>query len=115
MTPDRMERYTRIALEEARLAGEAGDVPVGACIVIDHRGAGPGHRTGELTGDRYPVRSGGAAAAAQADRRMEPIKSRPLRHAGTLPHVRRCADSGPRRTDRIRRIRWPGRLLRHPV
>ena len=30
MTQDRMERYMRIALEEARLAGEAGDVPVGA-------------------------------------------------------------------------------------
>ena len=51
MTRDMMERYMRIALEEARLAGEAGDVPVGACIVAGDRLLARGRNRRQLTGD----------------------------------------------------------------
>ena len=57
----------RIALEEARLAGEAGDVPVGACIVMDDRVLARGRNRRELTGDPLSHAEGEALrAAAQA-------------------------------------------------
>ncbi len=51
MTLEIMEGYMRIALEEARLAGEAGDVPVGACVVMGGQVLARGRNRRELTGD----------------------------------------------------------------
>ena len=49
---ERDERYMRMALDEARQAAEAGDVPVGA-VVVTPRGAvvGRGHNLTEQLGD----------------------------------------------------------------
>lgn len=45
------ERFMREALLEAQLAGEAGDVPVGAVIVIDGEIVARGHNRREVSGD----------------------------------------------------------------
>ena len=49
---ERDERYMRMALDEARQAAEAGEVPVGA-VVVTPRGAvvGRGHNLTEQLGD----------------------------------------------------------------
>lgn len=49
-TPDD-ERFMREALEEARLAGRAGDVPVGSVVVIDGRIVGRGRNRRRSSGD----------------------------------------------------------------
>jgi len=45
------ERWMRVALEEARKALEADEVPVGACIVVDDRAIGRGHNMVESLND----------------------------------------------------------------
>jgi len=45
------EDCMRLALDEARLAGEAGDVPVGAVIVLDDRVIGRGRNRREANQD----------------------------------------------------------------
>ncbi|NTV04150.1 nucleoside deaminase, partial [bacterium] len=45
------ERWMRLALEEARAAGEAGDVPVGAVVVHGDRVVGRGHNRVEALKD----------------------------------------------------------------
>jgi tRNA(adenine34) deaminase len=45
------EEWMAVAIEEARLAGEAGDVPVGAVIVLDERIIGRGRNRREVDGD----------------------------------------------------------------
>ncbi len=44
-------KYMREALKEAEAAGEAGDVPVGAVVVLGDRIVGRGRNERELTGD----------------------------------------------------------------
>lgn len=45
------EHYMRLALEEARRAFEAGEVPVGAVVVTNDRIVGRGHNLVEMLGD----------------------------------------------------------------
>lgn len=45
------ERWMKIALEEARAAGEAGDVPVGSVVVMNDAIVGRGRNRRELDGD----------------------------------------------------------------
>src|SRR3954451_248971 len=47
------DHWMRLALEEAQAAGAAGDVPVGAVIVVDDRIVGRGHNRREV--DRDPT------------------------------------------------------------
>ena len=51
MTTDADERYMRMALEEARRAAEAGEVPVGAVVVTHGRIVGRGHNLTEALND----------------------------------------------------------------
>jgi tRNA(adenine34) deaminase len=51
MTAMTDEHWMSLALEEARVAAGAGDVPVGAVIVIDDRIVGRGRNRRELDGD----------------------------------------------------------------
>ena len=44
-------KFMAIALEEARLAGEAGDVPVGACVAVGDRLIARGRNRREEKGD----------------------------------------------------------------
>ena len=51
MTPDALEghrRWMAAALEQARLAGQAGEIPVGAVVVKDGRLIAWGHNTREM-------------------------------------------------------------------
>lgn len=48
---ERDERFMRVALDEARTAGEADDVPVGAVVVHRERVIGRGHNQRELLRD----------------------------------------------------------------
>lgn len=45
------EKYMRAAIAEARLALEAGEVPVGAVVVAGNRIVGRGHNLTEMLGD----------------------------------------------------------------
>ncbi|MBD5283968.1 MAG: nucleoside deaminase [Bacteroides sp.] len=45
------ERFMRVALEEAQKAAEAGEVPVGAVVVINDRIIGKGHNMTEALND----------------------------------------------------------------
>lgn len=45
------ERFMRLALEEAQLAGDAGDVPVGAVIVVGDEVVARGRNRREVDGD----------------------------------------------------------------
>ena len=51
MTTDSDERYMRMALEGARRAAEAGEVPVGAVVVTHGRIVGRGHNLTEALND----------------------------------------------------------------
>ena len=42
-----LEAFMRAALEEARLAGEGGSLPIGAVVVLEGRIVGRGHNTSE--------------------------------------------------------------------
>ena len=48
---ERDERFMRLALDEARVALEHGDVPIGAVIVRGEEVVASAHNTQELTGD----------------------------------------------------------------
>ena len=68
------ERWMRLALEEARLAGEAGDVPVGAVIVRDGVPVGRGRNRVEAQNDptaHAEILALGAAAATVGDWRLD--------------------------------------------
>lgn len=45
------ERYMRMALAEARAAGDAGEIPIGAIVVCKGRIVGRGHNLTESLGD----------------------------------------------------------------
>ncbi len=53
------ERYMRLALEKARLAGEAGDVPVGAILV--------NHCTGEVLAEGHNTREAAQTVLGHAE------------------------------------------------
>ncbi|MBK9302676.1 MAG: nucleoside deaminase [bacterium] len=68
------ERWMRLALEEARAAGEAGDVPVGAVVVHGDRVVGRGHNRVEALKDptaHAEILALGAAAASLGDWRLD--------------------------------------------
>ena len=51
ITTDEMERYMRLALEEARLAFDAGEVPVGAVLVCGDEVIARAHNRVEMDAD----------------------------------------------------------------
>ena len=51
ITADEMERYMRLALEEARLAFDAGEVPVGAVLVCGDEVIARAHNRVEMDAD----------------------------------------------------------------
>jgi tRNA(adenine34) deaminase len=68
------ERWMRVALEQARLAGEAGDVPVGAVLVRDGVPVGRGRNQVEVQKDptaHAEILAIGAAAATVGDWRLD--------------------------------------------
>lgn len=68
------ERWMRAALDEARLAAEAGDVPIGCVIVREGRIIGRGHNRVEALKDptaHAEILALGAAAAAVGDWRLD--------------------------------------------
>ncbi len=68
------ERWMRVALEEARLAGDAGDVPVGAVVVKDGAPIGRGRNQVEVQKDptaHAEILALGAAAATLGDWRLD--------------------------------------------
>lgn len=54
-----MDKYMKRAIELAEIAGEAGEVPVGAVVVSN--------RTGEIVGEGYNLRESGKNALAHAE------------------------------------------------
>lgn len=75
MTPSGWPAVMRIALDEARAATDAGDIPVGA-VVLDEEGEviGRGHNEREATGDptaHAEVVALRSAAAARGEWRLE--------------------------------------------
>ena len=89
------------ALDEARLALETGDVPVGASIV-DGSGTviATGRNAREATaGPHRPRRGGRLTRRRQVGRLVAPDRADPRRHPGTVHDVRRRRRS--RRVDRI--------------
>jgi len=67
------ERWMRMALDEAMRAAEAGEVPVGAVVVLDGRLLGRGHNRTEATHDptaHAEIMAIGAASAALGDWRL---------------------------------------------
>ena len=68
------ERWMRLALDEAREAGEAGDVPVGALVVRDGAVIGRGRNRVEALKDptaHAEILALGAAAGAVGDWRLD--------------------------------------------
>jgi len=68
------ERWMRVALDEARLAGEAGDVPVGAVIVHEGVPIGRGRNQVEVHKDptaHAEILAIGAAASTLGDWRLD--------------------------------------------
>jgi tRNA(adenine34) deaminase len=68
MTAMTDEHWMRLALEEARVAGAAGDVPVGAVIVMGDRIVGRGRNRREL--DRDPTAHAEIVALREAAREL---------------------------------------------
>lgn len=69
----RYDEYMEVALEEARLAGVAGDVPVGAVVVVDGEVVARRHNEREAAGDptaHAEVLAIRDAAAAVGERRL---------------------------------------------
>jgi tRNA(adenine34) deaminase len=62
------EHWMSVALEEARAAAAAGDVPVGAVVVIDDRIVGRGHNRREV--DRDPTAHAEIVALRDAAREL---------------------------------------------
>ncbi len=70
---DEDERWMRLALDEAMRAAEAGEVPVGAVVVLDGRLLGRGHNRTEATHDptaHAEIMAIGAASTALGDWRL---------------------------------------------
>ncbi len=68
------ERFMSVAIEEARLAAEAGDVPIGAVVVHDGRIVGRGRNQVEVLNDptaHAEILALGAAAAGIGDWRLD--------------------------------------------
>ncbi len=68
------ERWMRAAIDEARLAGEAGDVPIGAVVVHEGRIVGRGHNQVEVLNDptaHAEILAIGAAASSVGDWRLD--------------------------------------------
>lgn len=51
LTQKKLEEWMQVALNEARLAAEAGEVPVGACVVVEDRIIATGRNMRQATGD----------------------------------------------------------------
>lgn len=68
------EHWMRMAIAEAKLASEAGDVPIGAVVVLGNRILGRGHNQVEQLKDptaHAEILAIGAAAATIGDWRLE--------------------------------------------
>ena len=100
------EKWMRLALEEAALAREAGEVPVGAVIVRGEELLARAHNSpialqrpvGPCGAPRHPPGGG-------RRRELPPHGDDALCDARTLPHVRGGDHPGPDRTGRLRRRR----------
>jgi tRNA(adenine34) deaminase len=68
VTPGRWQPWMELALDEARAAAAAGDVPVGAVIVVDDRVVGHGRNRREIDGD--PTAHAEIVALRQAARTL---------------------------------------------
>ena len=89
-----------LALQQARLAAGAGEVPVGAVVVRDGQVIAAGHNA--PVGSRDPTAHAEIMAlreAARTARQLPPGRLRSLCHAGTLCHVQRR--HAPRRLQRV--------------
>ena len=79
----------RLALDEARAAAAAGEVPVGAVVVRDNAivAIGRNRMRDDHDPDR-PCRDGGAACGGRSARHVTPRRLRPVGDAGALRDVR---------------------------
>ena len=98
------------------LAGEAGDVPIGAVVVLDGavvaRAGNERERRNDPTAHAEVL---ALRAAADGARHLAARRSHTGRHARALPHVRRCAADGAGRSGRVRRRQRRGGRLRHAL
>ena len=84
-----MRKYMQEALEEAKKAAGAGEVPVGAVIVKDGEIIGRGHN---LTDS--PCRDHRYQTSVGTSGRLETFRLHHVRHSRTLQHVRRSNSMG---------------------
>ena len=89
------EEYMTMALERARRAYDLGEIPVGA-IVIDP--------DGNVIGEGWNLREHLQSPTAHAEI-LATLGVHALRHAGTVPHVRRRDNEFQAETRGLRRIR----------
>ena len=113
-TEKEKEKFMRAALKEAFKAGDAGEVPVGAVLVLSGKIVSRGKNERETK--KRPCgacRSCGNQKGGQKARQVEFIRLRFVRYARALRYVqrRRCvfADS----LGLLRRRRFAVRVLRH--
>ena len=100
-----------LALDEARLALDHGDVPVGAVVLVDGRVVARRHNEREELGDPTAHAEILALrdAAAAVRRRVAAERGDDGRHPRALPDVRRRAGGGAGRPVGLRRLRPEGR------
>ena len=101
----------RLALDEARAAAAAGEVPVGAVVTQGRRDCSPPAATGCATGNDPTAHAEMRGAARRRGRaRHRPARRlRPVGDAGALRDVRRRDRAGPDRAALFRRRRPQGR------
>jgi tRNA(Arg) A34 adenosine deaminase TadA len=96
------ERFMRLALQEARLAAEEGEVPIGAVVVCDGEVISSAHNRRELDHDPSAHAEFRAMTeAAQNAWTLAAIGLHGLRDARALPHVRRPHGEFPHRPLRL--------------
>ena len=100
------ETFMRLALEQARLAADAGEVPIGAVAVAGGTVVGRGYN--RPIGAVDPTAHAEIIAlreAALRSRELPAHRCRPVRHARAVPDVRRGARPRARGEGRLRRAR----------
>ena len=114
--------FMDLALEQARLARDLDEVPVGAVVVLDGRVVGRGHNRVRARGE--PTAHAEILAlqdGLSSPRRRAASRGRGVHHPGTLFHVRRRLDARARGACRLG-VRDPkfggcvslGRVLQQP-
>ena len=109
------ERWMQYALDQARQAYEAEEVPIGAVVVQHERVIGEGHNQREMLkrsdsacgDDRHHAGGGRIGILAAAGLHA-------VRDAGALPDVCRCDRTGPDSACRLRDKRIPKRVRAIP-